>query len=256
MGCILIGQASLAGAHRPGVRAPRCACLCSQAAQRELHFTPSQAKRLECMAVLHGHQGCVNRLAWNERGDKLISGSDDQLVRAGPLLRGEVLLALPWGLPRSTPAQPAAPRTPGTAADVSQAAQRLTHPSSCVKQPTTASAVARKPLATPARPRPTRAAPRDPSDLPPQVIVWNYPPSHGGTAGVPLAVETLHRAIIFGVQFLPQSNNAKLVSGGMDHTVQLHELPPADLGSAYTTTVRCVSCCVSLVPLRGGRFTV
>jgi hypothetical protein len=66
-----------------------------------------------------------------------------------------------------------------------------------------------------------------------QIIVWPYP----DTGAPPLVVETQHRAIIFGVQFLPQSNNARLISGGMDHSVQMHELPPADLGSAYAMQV-------------------
>jgi len=62
------------------------------------------------------------------------------------------------------------------------------------------------------------------------VVVWRYP---GADAAAPLTVETQHRANIFGVHFLPCSGHARLVSAAMDHTVQLHELPPADMGSSY-----------------------
>lgn len=41
---------------------------------------------------------------------------------------------------------------------------------------------------------------------------------------IPLALETEHRANLFGVQFLPHSNNSKIVTGAMDSTVQLLEL--------------------------------
>jgi len=30
--------------------------------------------------TLHGHTGCVNRLAWNEDGTLLASGSDDLTI--------------------------------------------------------------------------------------------------------------------------------------------------------------------------------
>lgn len=69
---------------------------------------------------------------------------------------------------------------------------------------------------------------RSKSSTPLQVIVWRYP----DTDRIPLAIETSHRANIFGVHILPCTNNSKIVSGAMDHTVQLHELPPADLGTS------------------------
>eukprot|EP00871_Galdieria_phlegrea_P001040 jgi/Galph1/1937/GphlegSOOS_G622.1 len=34
-------------------------------------------KRLDSVGTLEGHRGCVNRLAWNESGTLLVSGSDD-----------------------------------------------------------------------------------------------------------------------------------------------------------------------------------
>jgi hypothetical protein len=37
-------------------------------------------------------------------------------------------------------------------------------------------------------------------------------------------VRTQHRANLFGVQFLPHSSSSVLVTGAMDHTVQLHSL--------------------------------
>eukprot|EP00877_Chromochloris_zofingiensis_P010684 jgi/Chrzof1/586/Cz01g21100.t1 len=53
-----------------------------------------------------------------------------------------------------------------------------------------------------------------------QVLLWHYP----DTDRMPLAVQTEHRANLFGVQFLPSTDNTKIVSGAMDYTVQLHEL--------------------------------
>lgn len=55
-------------------------CKHTQAYVRGLHFSPALAERLEVAAVLKGHAGCVNRLAWNEEGDVLVSGSDDKQV--------------------------------------------------------------------------------------------------------------------------------------------------------------------------------
>jgi WD40 repeat protein len=49
---------------------------------RDVHFTSEFGKKLCFEYVLEGHTGCVNRLAWNELGTKLASGSDDRKVRA------------------------------------------------------------------------------------------------------------------------------------------------------------------------------
>uniref|UniRef100_A0AAQ6A9L2 WD and tetratricopeptide repeats 1 n=1 Tax=Amphiprion ocellaris TaxID=80972 RepID=A0AAQ6A9L2_AMPOC len=46
--------------------------------QRFYHVTDPFIKRLGLEAELQGHTGCVNCLEWNERGDLLASGSDDQ----------------------------------------------------------------------------------------------------------------------------------------------------------------------------------
>ncbi|CAL8472173.1 g11715 [Coccomyxa elongata] len=57
--------------------------------QRELGVLPRQeisrfnevfARKLSVENVLQGHEGCVNRLAWNEDGTLLASGSDDRRV--------------------------------------------------------------------------------------------------------------------------------------------------------------------------------
>jgi WD40 repeat protein len=37
----------------------------------------SLVQRLERSETLKGHRGCVNTIRWNERGDQIISGSDD-----------------------------------------------------------------------------------------------------------------------------------------------------------------------------------
>lgn len=53
-----------------------------------------------------------------------------------------------------------------------------------------------------------------------QVLLWSYPDCDRP----PLAVQTEHAANIFGVQFLPCTNNEKIVTGAMDDTVMLHHL--------------------------------
>ncbi|XP_066573761.1 WD and tetratricopeptide repeats protein 1 [Amia ocellicauda] len=46
--------------------------------QRRYHVTDPLIKRLGLEAELQGHSGCVNCLEWNEKGELLASGSDDQ----------------------------------------------------------------------------------------------------------------------------------------------------------------------------------
>ena len=53
-----------------------------------------------------------------------------------------------------------------------------------------------------------------------QVLLWSYP----DTQRQPISLETQHQANIFGVRFLPQSNDARLVTGAMDYTVQVSRL--------------------------------
>ena len=57
----------------------------------------------------------------------------------------------------------------------------------------------------------------------------------------PFRVKTMHRANIFGVQFLPQSGNAKIVSCAMDHTVQIHVLDRAEVEAWSTSSPRPVA---------------
>jgi WD and tetratricopeptide repeats protein 1 len=52
----------------------------SQAMMRDMQFTAARAQNFQCTAVLDGHQGCVNRLAWSDSGDAVLSGSDDRQV--------------------------------------------------------------------------------------------------------------------------------------------------------------------------------
>ncbi|KAK3256556.1 hypothetical protein CYMTET_34314 [Cymbomonas tetramitiformis] len=47
-------------------------------AQRQSHFHEACVSRLRLCTELRGHQGCVNRISWNEEGTKLVSGSDDR----------------------------------------------------------------------------------------------------------------------------------------------------------------------------------
>ena len=67
-------------------------------------------------------------------------------------------------------------------------------------------------------------------------MVWYYPDS---SSRKPLAIQTHHSANLFGVRFLPCTGDSMLVSGAMDHTVQLHVLdasphavPPASRSSS------------------------
>jgi WD40 repeat protein len=48
---------------------------------RDGDLPESLARKLELSAVLNGHTGCVNRLAWNQDGSLLASASDDCQVR-------------------------------------------------------------------------------------------------------------------------------------------------------------------------------
>jgi len=50
-----------------------------------------------------------------------------------------------------------------------------------------------------------------------QIRIWHYPE----TARPPVVVDTRHQANLFGVRFLPCTNNLQLVSGAMDYTVQV-----------------------------------
>lgn len=58
-----------------------------------------------------------------------------------------------------------------------------------------------------------------------QVLLWKYP----DTTAAPLCINTQHRLNIFGVQFLPCSNDSKIVTAAFDRTVQLHTLDRAPL---------------------------
>ncbi|CAM6082961.1 unnamed protein product [Calypogeia fissa] len=46
-------------------------------AMRSLQMHSSLVQRLALEKVMEGHQGCVNTLAWNQKGSLLLSGSDD-----------------------------------------------------------------------------------------------------------------------------------------------------------------------------------
>jgi hypothetical protein len=50
-----------------------------------------------------------------------------------------------------------------------------------------------------------------------QIRIWHYPE----TSRPPIVVDTRHQANLFGVRFLPCTNNLQLVSGAMDYTVQV-----------------------------------
>ena len=60
-----------------------------------------------------------------------------------------------------------------------------------------------------------------------QVLLWSYPDVDRS----PLALQTDHAANIFGVQFMPCTNNSQIITGAMDDTVMLHNIErlPAQL---------------------------
>jgi hypothetical protein len=64
--------------------------------------------------------------------------------------------------------------------------------------------------------------------LHPQILLWNYPKA----GQLPLCIETLHQANIFGVAILPEQDNRCLVSGSMDCSVQLHRVDHSPLDPA------------------------
>uniref|UniRef100_A0A8C9RF46 WD and tetratricopeptide repeats 1 n=1 Tax=Scleropages formosus TaxID=113540 RepID=A0A8C9RF46_SCLFO len=65
--------------------------------QRTYHVTDPFIKRLGLEAELQGHSGCVNCLEWNERGDLLASGSDDQHAIVWDPLRHRKLITMHTG---------------------------------------------------------------------------------------------------------------------------------------------------------------
>ena len=72
-------------------------------------FNETLARKLAVEDVLQGHDGCVNRLAWNEEGDYLASGSDDRRVCAHllPLASAEAHAITPsWPGPSPPPGTP------------------------------------------------------------------------------------------------------------------------------------------------------
>ncbi|XP_069080181.1 WD and tetratricopeptide repeats protein 1 isoform X1 [Pleurodeles waltl] len=60
--------------------------------ERHYHVTDPFIQRLGLEAELQGHSGCVNCLQWNQKGDLLASGSDDQhIIVWDPLLHKKLL---------------------------------------------------------------------------------------------------------------------------------------------------------------------
>ncbi|XP_032828787.1 WD and tetratricopeptide repeats protein 1 isoform X1 [Petromyzon marinus] len=65
--------------------------------QRRQHVTDAMVRRLGLEAELQGHTGCVNCLEWNEKGEMLASGSDDQHIILWDPLRHRKLLQMHTG---------------------------------------------------------------------------------------------------------------------------------------------------------------
>lgn len=57
-------------------------CLCLQSLQTRRKAAETWARKLGLRKCWEGHSGCVNRLAWNDEGTFLASGSDDKQVQA------------------------------------------------------------------------------------------------------------------------------------------------------------------------------
>ena len=56
-------------------------CLCLQSLQTRGKAAETWARKLALRKCWDGHSGCVNRLAWNDEGTFLASGSDDKQVQ-------------------------------------------------------------------------------------------------------------------------------------------------------------------------------
>ncbi|XP_022352259.1 WD and tetratricopeptide repeats protein 1 isoform X3 [Enhydra lutris kenyoni] len=65
--------------------------------ERHYHVTDPFIRRLGLEAELQGHSGCVNCLEWNEKGDLLASGSDDQHTIVWDPLHHKKLLSMHTG---------------------------------------------------------------------------------------------------------------------------------------------------------------
>ena len=66
------------------------ALLLLQSLGRHSHFPAHWARDLAIQHELKGHNGCVNRLTWNEDGSLLASGSDDRRVRIKPVMDADL----------------------------------------------------------------------------------------------------------------------------------------------------------------------
>ena len=66
----------------PAAGDPQGGAGATQAGRAPPWWVPADALKLSVEATLRGHQGCVNRLHWNEAGSLLASGSDDRMVGA------------------------------------------------------------------------------------------------------------------------------------------------------------------------------
>ncbi|QDZ20077.1 WD40 repeat domain-containing protein [Chloropicon primus] len=72
-----------------------------------------------------------------------------------------------------------------------------------------------------------------------KIFLWKFPQCTLQGAGSSWCIPTNHKANIFGVKFLPLTNDAKIVTGAMDCEVQLHHLERGweSGNSCHTTTL-------------------
>lgn len=144
----------------------------------------------------------MNRLAWNEDGSLLASGSDDRQVnRPLPTKRDYCWQHDDTALGSNTR---------GACCVISNPLMRFM----------------------------LCSFPEDSSLSLPQVLLWSYP----DVDKTPLALQTEHAANIFGVQFMPRTNNSQIITGSMDDTVMLHHVDRLSTqlsrrGSSSTTPV-------------------
>ncbi|CAG0898801.1 unnamed protein product [Darwinula stevensoni] len=69
----------------------------SQRFKRAMHVTRKWISQLDLEKELDGHSGCVNCLEWNDSGNLLLSGSDDQHIVLWYPFKYKKLLTLPSG---------------------------------------------------------------------------------------------------------------------------------------------------------------
>eukprot|EP00850_Spirogloea_muscicola_P023229 SM000340S12919 [mRNA] locus=s340:68574:74516:+ [translate_table: standard] len=154
---------------------------------------PSLVGRLQLDAVLNGHSGCVNTIAWNRAGSLLVSGSDDTNVSSAlPVLMPAAAAAAVGCRPARRPRQQCSLR--GLHAIVVIALLR-----------------AFGGLLTDQSPPPRVVA------RAPQINIWDY-----CSRALLLSAKSGHSQNVFCTKFVPETGDALVASGAGDGEVRVN----------------------------------